>query len=256
MPHWGPDKSHFATNYLNCQAKLLSPHYPPAAISHILVRMPVPCANNVGYVPEGKSDVSADSRAASRSQYETRMKIVDALENAFAETPISKVKVGELCRCVGISRTVFYRYFHSINDVPRWLWECIFDETAACIGHGMTLYEGHLELFRHLERHRDLFARAMRDGGIDGSVRLIARATLEGVTERAVSDGDIRPTEAELLQVRFFNEGAVAMTQAWLTGDLRCTPEALSECFMNMVPRFWEGERFFAARNRDGGLIC
>lgn len=175
-----------------------------------------------------------------RTQEETRLLIADTLDALLASRPISKIKVATICDEAAISRTAFYRYFDSVEDVPKWLWERIFSETAGRIGHGLTLYEGHLELYQRLEKRRNFFCQSLRDERTGGTAALINRSTLDDVVERAIRNGEIHPTDAELLQVRFFNEGAVALTRAWLTGELDCSPEAMSSCLMAMVPAFWK----------------
>lgn len=174
-----------------------------------------------------------------RTQLETRMLIVETLNQMLSDKSLQKISVGQLCARAGISRACFYKYFSTINEVPQWLWEHLFAESAGKIGHGLSLYEGHLLLYRSLGQYREFFRQAMRIEGVDSAISLINRSTLESVTKQAIADGDIRPTDAELMQVRFFNEGAVAMTRAWVLGDLDATPEAMSACFREMVPAFW-----------------
>lgn len=175
-----------------------------------------------------------------RTQLETRELVVGTLEAMMAEAPLRGITAKALCERAGISRTAFYRYFNGVNDVPRWLWEHIFNETAALACVEMSFREAHLLLFRRLGEHREFFARALRDEGIDSPVKLMNRSVLGDVMGRAVAAGDIHPTEAEALQVRFFHEGAVAMTRAWLLGDIQAGPEAMATCLASMAPSFWQ----------------
>ena len=46
--------------------------------------------------------------------------------------------------------------------------------------------------------------------------------------------GEISP--ARLLEVRFYNDGASAMTRAWALGGMRESPRAMAACFDAVAP--------------------
>ena len=46
-----------------------------------------------------------------------------AMEEMLAETPLSKVRVGDLCQRAGAGRQTFYYHFRDKYDVVAWIFE-------------------------------------------------------------------------------------------------------------------------------------
>ena len=59
------------------------------------------------------------------------MTLLAALENLLLSTPVDKVTVGRLCRQQGVSRSTFYRQFHSLDDALDQLFQSVITEMVA-----------------------------------------------------------------------------------------------------------------------------
>ena len=171
-----------------------------------------------------------------RTQLETRMLVVYALDAMLETMPYSRVTVSALCEAVGISRTAFYRYYPTLNDVPNWLWCHILEGSLCQIGPECSFYEGHLRCFEHLLSWRDFFAKVFRDEGVNSPVKLSGRSVLDLYREMAAKNGTDVTGTAELLQVEFFNEGASAMTRKWAVEGMREDPRDIAACFDSLAP--------------------
>lgn len=171
-----------------------------------------------------------------RTQLETRMLVVYALDEMLESTPYGRVTVSALCGAVGISRTAFYRYFPTLNDVPNWLWGYILEWSLGQIGPGCSFYEGHVRCFEHLLSWRDFFAKVFRDEGVNSPVKLSGRSVLDLYREMASKNGSDVAGTAELLQVEFYNEGASAMTRKWAVEGMRESPQDMAACFDSLAP--------------------
>ena len=171
-----------------------------------------------------------------RTQLETRMLVVYALDGMLEDTPYGRVTVSALCERVGISRAAFYRYFPTLNDVPNWLWGHILEGSLGQIGPDCSFYEGHLRCFEHLLSWRDFFGKVFRDEGVNSPVKLTCRSVLDLYLETAARNGTEGTGAAELLQVEFYNEGASAMTRKWAVGGMRQSPREMAACFDSAAP--------------------
>ena len=58
---------------------------------------------------------------------DTKRAIVDALFRVVGDKPVDKVSVDDVAREAGISRSTFYRYFSSVNDVIKSFEESLLD---------------------------------------------------------------------------------------------------------------------------------
>lgn len=171
-----------------------------------------------------------------RTQLETRMHVVYALDAMLETVPYRSVRVVRLCEGAGISRTAFYRYFPTLGDVPNWLWGHILSESLERIGPDCTFFEGHVRCFERLLGWRDFFAKVFRDEDVDSPVKLSGRSVLDLYLRKAHENGQREISPAHLLEVRFYNDGASAMTRAWAIGGMREPSRAMAACFDAMAP--------------------
>lgn len=53
-------------------------------------------------------------------QYETKCKIIDSLETLLQTRTLDKIRINDICRQSGVSRTTFYVYFQDIYGAVQW----------------------------------------------------------------------------------------------------------------------------------------
>ncbi len=171
-------------------------------------------------------------------QLETRLKIVDVVNEMMRTERLDRLRVVEVCKRADISRTTFYSYFADIPDVPTWFWDHLMEQTLYRIGTAYGCYEAHLRKFRTIREHREFFA---------NSFALTSYLSVSEHGGRQMTDiyTDVlarklgRPLErSEALQMEFFVTGAKIMTRSWAEGGMANAPELMAEVFTSAMPEF------------------
>lgn len=103
-----------------------------------------------------------DTDAQSSQSFRTRLSIVDILDELVKEKSYDDIKVTELCRKAGISRTTFYYYFEDKNAVLQWHSDFVYNMGIYEIGRSLTWYEGHYVTTSLIDRHKELYLAAGR----------------------------------------------------------------------------------------------
>jgi AcrR family transcriptional regulator len=172
------------------------------------------------------------------NQNATRLRIVHILDTLMKHTPIEKVRVVDICRRAGISRTTFYAYFQDVFEVVTWMWDYLMADALYEIGISIDSTEGHIRSFYALLEHKSLFYNAYKSKAYNSAFeygsRHVKRALIENA-ERSLG----RPfTHEELLQIDFYNYGAAGMTRQWVIDDMAETPEEITEILELCMPTF------------------
>ena len=76
--------------------------------------------------------------------FDKRKMFLDALLDVLDEKPLDKVRPSDLCERCGASRSTFYRYFGSVEDIPMWYRDYGAEIGMYQIGRRYTATQGHL----------------------------------------------------------------------------------------------------------------
>lgn len=172
------------------------------------------------------------------TQMETRMHIVGALSDLMKDRSLEHIKVTELCRVAGISRTTFYEYFKDTYDVVSWLWDHLMQQCLYKMGSTLTCDEAHVMSFEMLLEYGNFFGNAFKSNDYNAPYCYGSRSVKSAFMVNAQRNLGRDFTRAEVLDIDFYNAGAAAMTRDWVRGGMHETPQEISESFSRCTPLF------------------
>lgn len=171
-------------------------------------------------------------------QLETRMKIINAIEKLLKTRNPDDIRVSEVCRLSGISRTTFYAYFEDVLSAIQWLWDDLCSCTLYRINSELSWEEGHRAMLSGLasrsvfyqkvfvsKDYRSLFAYGYRKSLIHH---------IENIERRLE-----RPlTEQELFELDYSVRALSAMTTKWAEEGMEPSVESMTQLFSRFIPSF------------------
>ena len=137
------------------------------------------------------SRADQDQRVYSRS-YLTKLRVAEAMDRLCAAMPFARVRIEDIVRESGVSRSNFYHNFSDKNAVVTWIAEQCHANGIFRIGRDLTWFEGHMITTRDMARFRTLFNSAA------GSTEYAAGALPYGLT--AVCNDLVAMTPRELYE--------------------------------------------------------
>lgn len=171
-------------------------------------------------------------------QSDTRMRVVDALETLLKTHGLESVRISDLCRLSGISRTTFYVYFEDIYAVVQWYWDDLCSRSLYRINADLTWEQGHLIMLQELLHRREFFKylfsrkdyQSLFSYGYRKSL-IIHIENIERLMGRALTD-------QELFELDYSVRSLSAMTTKWAEEGMEIQAEAMCSLFGRFVPSF------------------
>ena len=91
----------------------------------------------------------------------TRARLARGLEALLEHQPLRSISVSDIAQQCGLTRQVFYRYFHTRDDLIRWMYRRDF--AAAFAGEEAVEWDAMvLKMLETLRRKRGLYRRMVR----------------------------------------------------------------------------------------------
>lgn len=166
----------------------------------------------------------------------TKRLLAQSLKDLSATTPLSKIRVGELCAHCGVDRRTFYYHFRDIYDLAAWIFDQTVDDHIPFekdhsyqrgVGMGLTQIwkdkvffrcalaeDSQNALGRYMLKHmNELYAEALR--------RERGRETL---------------TAEEEFTISYHCYAYLGMVRRWLFYERERSPEELAKLFYAALP--------------------
>ena len=172
------------------------------------------------------------------SREETRLRIVDALDELMQGTPLERVKVVDLCAAAGVARTTFYENFEDVFAVSTWLWDHLMEGTLYQAGVTMDYYEAHMHAFEAMRGRRRFLAHASRSVGYESICQHGGRAMGDHLVRVYEAKSGCRIGAQEVLLMDFYNAGAKHATRHWMERGMVEEPSLMARTFEQFVPQF------------------
>ncbi len=165
----------------------------------------------------------------------TKRMFADALEEEMKRTPLSRVRVSDLCIRCGVERRVFYYHFKDKYDLVAWA----FDQDYRAAEKAGAVYTEALfdETHRRFWAKRDFYRRAFEDDSQNSIQRYLLEyciKTNEMLLKRHLGVSTLSPDRS--FAARHFSHGNVGCLVEWLKGDINATPEQLSTYMFACMP--------------------
>lgn len=173
-----------------------------------------------------------------RSQYETRMKIVNGMYPLILTQDIDKIKVVDICKRSGVSRSTFYRCFYDVMDVAYWLWDELNAESLYCMGNPLGWREAHIRQFSLLSEYRTFFGRAFRAREYFSVTEYGGQKILQALRYNIGEAKGYRMTDHEKFELEYYVCGCTYMFAKWGREGMKQSPEEMAELFGRFIPPF------------------
>ncbi|MBP3866319.1 MAG: TetR/AcrR family transcriptional regulator C-terminal domain-containing protein, partial [Eggerthellaceae bacterium] len=166
---------------------------------------------------------------------DTKRMFADELESMMRRTPLSKVRVAELCERCGVERRVFYYHFRDKYDLVAWM----FEQDRLAAGETCAPYteEFYAEAHRMLWARRDFYRRAFDEDAQNSIYRYLLQFSIEA-NEAALKDHlHVSKLSRDLVfDARHFAHGNVGCVVDWLRGHIEASPAQLASCIFACMP--------------------
>lgn len=170
-----------------------------------------------------------------RTTRDTKGMFADALEDTMKRTPLSKVRVADLCARCDVERRVFYYHFKDKYDLVAWMFERDYESAA----DGRPPYSEALYAAAHRElwARRAFYRRAFEEDSQNSIFRYLLQFSIEA-NERVLKRhlGVPALSREHAFEARHFAYGNVSCLVDWLKGSITATPEQLASCMFDCMP--------------------
>lgn len=188
-------------------------------------------------------------------QLETRMKIINAIEKLLKTRNPDDIRVSEVCRLSGISRTTFYAYFEDVLSAIQWLWDDLCSRTLYRINSELSWEEGHHAMLSGLASRSVFYQRVFVSKDYRSLFAYGYRKSLMRHIENIERRLGRPLTEQELFELDYSVRALSAMTTKWAEEGMEPSVESMTQLFSRFVPPFARTDAlppFDAQRQADG----
>lgn len=171
-------------------------------------------------------------------QYDTRMKIVGAIEQLLRSRNPDEIRVSDVCRISGVSRTTFYVYFEDIFSAIQWVWDDLCSRTLYRINNELTWEEGHHAMLTGLKEHADFYQKCFVCKDYHSLFAYGYRKSLGCHIENIERRLGRALTQQERFELDYSVRALSAMTTKWAEEGMEPSVEAATQLFSRFVPPF------------------
>ena len=159
----------------------------------------------------------------------------DELEEMMAVTPLSKVRVRDLCARCAVERRVFYYHFKDKYDLVAWMFER--DYAQAADGRAPYSAELYTEAHRRLWERCGFYRRAFEEDSQNAIWRYLLQFSVDANEQALKRYLGVSALSRELaFEARHFAYGNVGCVVEWLSGGIKATPAQLAAEMFACMP--------------------
>lgn len=171
-------------------------------------------------------------------QYDTRMKIITAVEQLLQSRNPDDIRVSDVCRLSGISRTTFYVYFEDVFSAIQWLWDDLCSRTLYRINSEISWEEGHHAMLSGLLERRTFFKKVFVSKDYQSLFAYGYRKSLIIHIENIERRLGRSLSDQELFELDYSVRALSAMTTKWAEEGMEPSVEHMTRLFSRFVPPF------------------
>lgn len=161
----------------------------------------------------------------------TKRLLTDSLKRLMAQKPLNKITIREITEGCGVNRQTFYYHFEDIYDLLRWMYR---QEALALLDQreGVLIWQdGLLQLFRYLQENRAVCLCALHSVSREHLKRFFRddiNSVIQNTIQNLAAQLNYPASDREIdLLTRFYVSALAGITEDWLQGEIRETPEEL-----------------------------
>ena len=171
-------------------------------------------------------------------QYDTRMKIIAAIEQLLRSRNPDEIRVSDVCRIGGVSRTTFYVYFEDIFSAIQWVWDDLCSRTLYRINSELTWEEGHYAMLSGLKEHAEFYQKCFICKDYHSLFAYGYRKSLSHHIDNIERRLGRALTKQELFELDYSVRALSAMTTKWAESGMQPSVEDTTRLFSRFVPPF------------------
>ena len=165
----------------------------------------------------------------------TRARLARGLEALLEHQPLRSISVSDIAQQCGLTRQGFYRYFHTRDDLIRWMYRRDF--AAAFAGEEAVEWDAMvLKMLETLRRKRGLYRRMVRQAD-DATLYHIMLDYTDVLYSRIIRWRTGRPLDEEMkFLLRMYGSGGIEMATEWVRGGMARPAGELKDLFLAGMP--------------------
>ena len=166
----------------------------------------------------------------------TKQLLADGLKEMTETTPFERIRVSELCRRCGVDRRTFYYHFRDVYDLAAWIFNRMVEDC-------LTERDGHFDPRELVGVMNSLYSDPTfyRSALAEDSQNALGRHVIaHNVAMYEAAARKLRGTETLPLQdvfaIRYHSIGSVIMIRHWRFGNLKASPEEMTQLLLGVMP--------------------
>lgn len=180
---------------------------------------------------------NGDTENVYSRSHQTKLKIAAQLNTLCSVMDFDEVKVEEVARLAGISRSGFYYHFADLNDVVTWLSMQCYANGIDQIGRTLTWVEGNLITTHFMDKHKHLFTKGGLSRDYSAGSPFFIRHRHRNLTETIVEWKGLELTKTLAFQIEALPYLETNMSNNFESGMYDITVAEFAQFLTSCVPR-------------------
>ncbi|MBR2836352.1 MAG: hypothetical protein IKE43_11690 [Coriobacteriales bacterium] len=168
-----------------------------------------------------------------------RLEITKALINILKSQTLDQVKPADVCMACGISRSTFYRYFSSVDQIPKWYRDYGAEIGMNQIGRSFTCIQGHTISISLLAQGTTLFRENVRSPrSLNAGFNYAAANSHVKAMESVLAEHGISVDQKIRYTLEALAYGACIVVSNWIKNGMDLSVEQVVDVELGLYPRF------------------
>lgn len=168
----------------------------------------------------------------------TKLMIARCLRKRLKNEYLDQIKVSDLCRDAGISRTTFYMYFKDVFSIPEWYWNYGCRTIMSKIGQEYSWTEGHCRTYAYIQSNKVIGPAVTLKRNNWQEFEFTAAESESIHRENLERKAGRKLTQKEEKQLHYFSYAAASITHKWKVEGALESPEEMAEILTAITPQF------------------
>ena len=192
---------------------------------------------NISAASEGtRTEMGAAMHNETFSVVAKRFFIATATNELCKKTGLDDLVVDDLCAASGVSRSGFYRAFHSKYDIAPWCLQFPLEEGVGKMGRSLTCREGITVTLEIFALFKDLFSAAKKTSEMRVSDTMETQQVVDLVKRNLEECHSLAIDETLDFQIKWVTTAGLQISEEWIAGSIDKTPAELAELFARCYP--------------------
>lgn len=180
---------------------------------------------------------NAGAGSAYSRSHQTKLKIASTLNTLCSVMDFDEVKVEEVAKLAGVSRSGFYYHFSDLNEVVTWLSSQFYGNGIDQVGRTLTWLEGNLITTHCINKYRYLFTKGGLSRDYSAGAPFFIRHRRQNLIETIVDWKGLELTKTLAFQVEALPHLEKSMSNNFENGKYELSVQEYAELLTSCVPR-------------------